>query len=164
MAESLKEYLGLSAEYLVHYILFGPFLSEPNDKRKACMLAAMQVPLRIPAIFSELTTLVESGDIDATIRFLQANRQQTGGRSLAVAAPSIQLPAIPQAKQQNALDSIADIYISMEDPNAALDLLRYLLFFPNPSTLEQFISNYKRADVVQRKEMISPIIWNAESI
>jgi len=49
----------------------------------------------------------------------------------------------------------------MSDKEPSIDLLRHLIFYPNPATRDQFIAKYMSADHGQRKAMLNLYIWNA---
>ena len=72
---------------------------------------------------------------------------------------------MPSSENNNSdtIEKIIDLYLLAEQDNA-LNLLRHLLFFPNPIYLDNFIAEYKGADKDRRSSMTPRMFWNAEDI
>jgi hypothetical protein len=64
------------------------------------------------------------------------------------------------------MPTILEAYVAVKqiNPNEAFRLLRYLIFFPEPTMLAQFFTEYISGTPAERYHMVSDNIWNAQFI
>jgi hypothetical protein len=64
------------------------------------------------------------------------------------------------------MPTILEAYVAVKqiNPNEAFRLLRYLIFFPEPTMLGQFFTEYISGTPAERYHMVSDNIWNAQFI
>ena len=64
------------------------------------------------------------------------------------------------------MSTILEAYVAVKriNPDEAFRLLRYLIFFPKPTMLGQFFTEYISESPEHRYHMVSDNIWNAQFI
>jgi hypothetical protein len=115
----------------------------------------MQTPIRSPGLFKQLKPLLLKRDNAAVAQVLRS------------AGPSDSIKDYilrNSTGNEQVIDRILDAYLSVQSEEEALNLLRYLIFFPNLSTLNDYITFYQESEPQNRAAMIPSIVWNAETI
>jgi len=152
---NLDDYQHVSAEYLFHAMRFEIFTSLSPSNLRTLLSLAMQTPIRSPGLFKQLKPLLLKRDNAAVAQVLRS------------AGPSDSIKDYilrNSTGNEQVIDRILDAYLSVQSEEEALNLLRYLIFFPNLSTLNDYITFYQESKPQNRAAMIPSIVWNAETI
>jgi len=142
---TIADFKELSAEYFIHY-LRTRFQDESPEKLQRLLKAAMYSHIRQKKVFDSVEEKLQSrASIEELTQVFGSTKNNT-----------------------DLVDSIIDTYISVglsisdECSSVAQDLLRYLIFFPLPSSRGQFMKEFKASK--NKAGMIPNTIWTAEDL
>jgi hypothetical protein len=140
----------------------------------------MYVPIRAPGIIDRLLQAIEARNFNAAVEAIQNG----GGSVEGTLSSMVKMPTNTNTnikkktnkrtntKAPNIVDRIIDLYMSVENREVAFNLLRYMIFFNNPTGLLTFITsvdellnNTPPAEINTRINSLLPsCIWTAVSI
>jgi stage V sporulation protein SpoVS len=174
----------LSSEYLLDELRHAFIASK--EQIRALLISAMYVPIRAPGIIDRLLQAIEAGNFNAAVEAIQNG----GGSVEGTLSSMVKMPTNTntnintkkktnkrtntntKTKSPNIVDRIIDLYMSVENREVAFNLLRYMIFFNNPTGLLTFITsvdelfnNTPPAEINTRINSLLPsCIWTAVSI
>jgi len=176
MAPYIANLKKLSSEYLLDELRYA--FSASKEQIRALLISAMYVPIRAPGIIDRLLQAIEDGNFNTAFEAIQNG----GGSVEGTLSSMVKMPTNINTKKKtnkrtntkapNIVDRIIDLYMSVENREVAFNLLRYMIFFNNPTGLLTFITsvnelfnNTPPAEINTRINRLLPsCIWPAVSI
>jgi hypothetical protein len=147
---NLDDMFTLSIEHVYHYIRFYAFENIPELEKKNILMKIPYVKLRDPELVSILKDIIRRNDFLMFQTIIERNM--------------LDIKAAPEFEKR--IGMIIDSYFMETQPLQALDLLSYLLFYPNSDIgeLHEFIMDYKAAKPNVRKLMVQNNMTSLETI
>jgi len=173
----------ISAEYYIHYIL-QKYRSAEVDNKIKLLNALFNASLHTPGVITNIESCKTIQDI------LIYLRPKKGGNIFKNLSNNNHEDPTKQALTMNTnatdpmsyidirLNAIKDLYFDVKNPSHALNLLRYLLFFPEPydnsivtfqANIKSFVEVYKdkilsrnSVDDMLHREFVPTILWHCQ--
>ena len=147
-----------SNEFIIHDIRFGLFNHIDKSQLKKLFMDMVNTPLKNPEIMDKFMNHLNEANFNSVAEFVKKN----------VLSTEIIDTVLNNSNPKfiHNFDKIFDIYLSIDDPDIAIGVLRYLIFrqCENQTEHDNVLKSMKSHPDSVLKHISNSYVWNAEII